>query len=128
MTLYCDTSVMFGGLRVGGIRISHMSDIATASVEYMLTTTRSKRAAFVVKRMEAAKPSPPKQQPSGEISDKQISELRARLAKHIPNDADRKAYVLETLGIKGNPTHGASWTRDQYETATAFCDEMEGPV
>jgi hypothetical protein len=27
MTLYCDPEVQFGGMKVGGIRISHMSDI-----------------------------------------------------------------------------------------------------
>lgn len=31
LTLYCDPSVTFGGSRVGGIRISHMTDIAEES-------------------------------------------------------------------------------------------------
>src|ERR1700743_808918 len=30
MTLYCDPKVMWGGMAVGGIRISHMTDIAGA--------------------------------------------------------------------------------------------------
>ena len=48
MTLYCDPEVKFGGVKLGGIRISHMSDIEN-SVSMMLTTTRSKRKEFTVK-------------------------------------------------------------------------------
>ena len=47
LTLYGDPSVKFGGVAVGGIRISHMSHINEAST-MMLTTTRSKRAGFTV--------------------------------------------------------------------------------
>jgi len=42
MTLYCDPNVSFGGMRVGGIRISHLSDIEK-EVTLLLTTTRGKR-------------------------------------------------------------------------------------
>lgn len=44
MTLFCDPEVSFGGMRVGGIRISHMSNI-DAEVTLLLTTTRGKRGA-----------------------------------------------------------------------------------
>lgn len=54
LTLYGDAKVVFGGMAVGGIRISHMSHI-DAAVTMMLTTTRSKRAPFIVKPL-AAKP------------------------------------------------------------------------
>lgn len=47
MTLYCDPSVKFGGVQVGGIRISHMSHIEHA-LSMMLTTTRSRRAQYTV--------------------------------------------------------------------------------
>ena len=48
MTLYGDPKVVFGGMTVGGIRISHMSHIA-APQTIALTVTRSKRAPFTVK-------------------------------------------------------------------------------
>jgi hypothetical protein len=48
MTLYCDEKVTFGGMAVGGIRISHMSNI-DKPITMALTTTRSKRAPFTVK-------------------------------------------------------------------------------
>ena len=47
MTLYCDPTVKFGGVALGGIRVSHLSDIA-GPLNMMLTTTRSKRAQHVV--------------------------------------------------------------------------------
>ena len=48
LTMYGDEKVMFGGVAVGGIRVSHVSGIAKP-VTVKLTTTRSKRADFVVK-------------------------------------------------------------------------------
>lgn len=47
MTLYRDEKVTFGGLAVGGIRISHMSDIE-GNVTMALTTTRANRKPFTV--------------------------------------------------------------------------------
>lgn len=47
MTLYRDEKVRYGGVAVGGIRISHLSDI-DARRDLMLTTTRSKREIFSV--------------------------------------------------------------------------------
>lgn len=55
MTLYGDPNVKFGGVSVGGLRISHMTGISEPK-EIMLTTTRSKRAAFVVKPLVMSKP------------------------------------------------------------------------
>lgn len=50
MTLYGDPEVMFGGKKVGGIRISHMSDIAN-DTQLMITTTRGKKSPFMVRKM-----------------------------------------------------------------------------
>jgi hypothetical protein len=48
LTMYGDPTVMFGGVAVGGIRISHLSGIEGPKT-IKLTTTRSKRADFVVR-------------------------------------------------------------------------------
>lgn len=53
MTLYCDPEVMFGGVKVGGIRISHLSDIER-DLSLMLTTTRSKRKQYTVRKLDVA--------------------------------------------------------------------------
>lgn len=53
MTLYQDPSVRFGGDEVGGVRISHMSDIAR-DLSVNLTATRGKKKLYTIKRMERA--------------------------------------------------------------------------
>lgn len=52
MTLYCDPGVMFGGVKVGGIRISHMSGL-DGKRSFMLTTTRSKRSEYTVQPLQS---------------------------------------------------------------------------
>jgi hypothetical protein len=66
MTLYKDPDVMFGGIKVGGIRISHLSHIER-EVAVALMVTRGKRAPYIVKplaaqvhsRSEAQRSAPP---------------------------------------------------------------------
>jgi hypothetical protein len=47
MTLFCEPSVQFGGMKVGGIRISHMSHIDKPTT-MALTATRARRVPFTV--------------------------------------------------------------------------------
>lgn len=51
MTLYCDPQVRFGGAEVGGIRISHMSDIA-GQIKVSLTATKGKKALHTIDVLE----------------------------------------------------------------------------
>ena len=55
MTLYCDSNVVFGGMKVGGIRISHMSHM-NGPQTMALTATRAKRAPFTVQPLVAEQP------------------------------------------------------------------------
>lgn len=50
MTLYNDPSVKWGGEEVGGIRISHLTDIER-DVRVSLTSTRGKKAKYEIKRL-----------------------------------------------------------------------------
>lgn len=52
MTLYNDPAVKFGGEDVGGIRISHMTDI-DKDIRVSLTSTRGKKAKYEVRRLVA---------------------------------------------------------------------------
>lgn len=56
MTIYRDAEVQFGGMKVGGIRISHMSHISKAET-MALTATRANRKPFTVRPLEAARQS-----------------------------------------------------------------------
>jgi len=47
LTLYRDDSVMFAGVEVGGIRISHVTDIQQAT-KVLITTAKSKRRPVTV--------------------------------------------------------------------------------
>lgn len=55
MTLYRDPEVKYGGIKVGGIRISHLSDIG-ADMYMALTVTRGKRAEYTVQRLNIQAP------------------------------------------------------------------------
>jgi hypothetical protein len=57
MTLYRDDSVVFGGIAVGGIRISHLSHI-DKDLTMPLTVSRTSRKPYSVKRLEVAAPAP----------------------------------------------------------------------
>ena len=50
LCLFCDPSVMFGGAKVGGIRIKSMSGI-TASTSILLTATRGRKAEFKIESL-----------------------------------------------------------------------------
>jgi hypothetical protein len=47
MTLFCDPEVMWGGVKVGGIRISHLSSLDQPRT-FLLTVARGKRAEVTI--------------------------------------------------------------------------------
>ena len=60
LTLYCNPEIKFGGAKVGGIEISHMSDI-DADLKVSLTATRGKKKLHTVKPLAAPAPYTPSQ-------------------------------------------------------------------
>lgn len=50
MTIFCDPEVKFGGVKVGGIRISHLSHIER-DLAVSLNTTKGKKGEFVIKKL-----------------------------------------------------------------------------
>lgn len=59
LRLFCDPSVSWAGMQVGGIRVSHASGIQSRT-SVMLTTTRGKRSEYIVDPMPAEKSKPAK--------------------------------------------------------------------
>jgi len=55
MTLFNDTDVTWAGVKVGGIRVSHVSGISRA-VTLPLTASKAKKKPYTVKPLESAKP------------------------------------------------------------------------
>lgn len=57
MTLYCDPEVKFGGVKVGGIRISHLTGL-DRKLDLSLTVTKAKRAPYTVEPLKIEQPAP----------------------------------------------------------------------
>ena len=55
MTLWLDPDVTWGGMAVGGIRISHMSHI-TREVKMAMTASKTKRAILIIKPLVISEP------------------------------------------------------------------------
>jgi len=55
MTLFCDPEVMWAGVKVGGIRISHLSGLEHPRT-FMLTVGRGKRSEVTIRPLTAASP------------------------------------------------------------------------
>lgn len=79
VALYCDPKVKWGGMLVGGVRISHLSGIDREMV-MALTETKGRKAPFIVKPMPAVKtekPSAPeKRGDTPNTSDEPVYEAR----------------------------------------------------
>ena len=95
VTLFCDPEVMYGGVKVGGIRISHMSHIE-ADLLLSLTATRGKRKPFTVKRMAEAKQAPAAAYPADQFT-AQLEKMRGSIASGKSTADKIVAYCL-TIG------------------------------
>ena len=62
LTLYRDDKVKFGGIEVGGIRISHMSNI-THPMTMALTATKANKKPYTVKPLKIEAPAKPAAEP-----------------------------------------------------------------
>lgn len=89
LTLYREPSIMFGGQKVGGIRISAMSGIPKR-VEVLAQVTRGKREKFAVDPLPDAAPTPT--EPTAEVvaASTDIAELKAMWKSSGP---ERRAQI-----------------------------------
>lgn len=107
MTLYNDQLVRFGGAEVGGIRISHLSDIPK-DINVSLTATRGKKAAHTIKRMERKSSKAPaptydwtpddlerleRQAANGRDAAEMGKESKAKWWRSVENQAELTAYM-----------------------------------
>jgi len=120
MTLYADPSIMFGGLKVGGIRISHMSDISPKGAELLLTSTRSKRSAFVVQCL--SKPAE-KPQTNADPRAADIALVIAAIKKHYEAAEERKTIYASWQVT--DPRKPDQWTDDTLAKAVEFAKSLD---
>jgi hypothetical protein len=115
MTLYRDPAVRFGGSEVGGIRVSHLSDI-DKRIQVALTVTRGKRQPFII-------------EPLAPMSD-QIAEFDTRITEaQTVDDLDAIARELKAKGnqLGEHRTHlQTAWKarRDVLEAQGRMEDEV----
>lgn len=103
MRLFCDPEVMFGGVKVGGIRISHLSHIAN-TMTIALTTTRSKRAPYRVEPLEEQSEKKPYNydaavdQMRKAVSEAQLAAIYTPALARAKKDEDKGTYeTLQTV-------------------------------
>lgn len=58
LRVFHDPSVRFGGEDVGGVRISHMTDIPGRRIELKLTASKGKKVLYTIERMEPQQSGP----------------------------------------------------------------------
>lgn len=86
MTLFNDPSVKFGGQTVGGIRISHLSDI-DRDIAVSLTATKGKKAQHIIKALR---------QPAAK-NDQSPQAVAARITQGV-QDGDAESAALAMSG------------------------------
>lgn len=97
LTLYCDPKVRWGGMEVGGIRISHMSDIRE-SLTMALTVTRGNKKPFVVKPIASGSPKAATTQTPDSESAGSSAQQREAASSASSAATDTLAKITETLG------------------------------
>ena len=93
MTLYTDANVMWAGVKVGGIRISHMSDI-TQSISMAITASKGKRTPYIVEPLGIKK-----------VSTRDVSAIK---------------LILESDAKKGTEALKAAWNTISKEDKSAL--------
>lgn len=105
VTLYRDPKVKWGGMEIGGIRISHLSHIERDML-IQLTATKGKRAPHVVKPLTAQVKQHPAADPARKWADGYIAKVNEAQALEALNAfANEKAGRLAELEAKRPDLH-----------------------
>jgi hypothetical protein len=95
MTIYRDDSVTFGGLNVGGIRISHMSHIDKETVVVVMKT-KGKKAGIKIQPLKVEQTALPKQrQTADQWADEHIEAVKYVIATKISLIHSEVSEMLE---------------------------------
>lgn len=108
MTLFNDPNVKFGGMSVGGIRISHLSDIQR-ELTVSLTATKGKKTPHTIKVLKASKPAAPKNAET-------LDTIRLRIES---DDVAGAADVLATMDDAARDAIWAQLSESEIDALTA---------
>lgn len=112
MTLYCDPKVSFGGMEVGGIRVSHMSHLDQKKTLALLVT-KGRKAPFTILPLENA--SSVKTKPSGNDYSAELEKLKS-IAK--PGNMDALGAAWKEIGAEARKALAA-----ELAALKAACEE-----
>lgn len=109
VTLFCDPDVTWAGVKVGGIRISHLSGISH-SIDMSLTASRGKRKPYRVDPLVVAEP---KAYPQAEFDEKLPTVLKT--IKDGKMTAEQAIARLEKTGTLTEEMKAALVVSDNHE-------------
>jgi hypothetical protein len=93
--LFRDPSVIYGGIAVGGIRVSHLSDL-DGPLSIALTVARQKRSPYKVQPLPASPPAPAKPAPPAPPAAEDLIQAAADACRRSGlTSAGITAFVLE---------------------------------
>jgi hypothetical protein len=115
MTLFREPTVKWGGMEVGGIRISHMSHI-DSKLTMALTMTRANKKPYTVTPLVTRKESAPPPEAAGNSEPPALSPLSGQASAvgadpHTIGLADDLLLIGATEAGKGIAAYEAWWTR-----------------
>lgn len=115
MTLYCDPNVKWGGVKVGGVRISHLSHVES-DLSLSLTATKGKKEPVIIKRLAVQKP---KQQQAPDDHDLgfDVAAVSAALESAAANGMDALVSAWKATPKKARDMMGGSCPQDLKDTA-----------
>lgn len=104
LTLYRDPDVKFGGIKVGGIKISHLSHI-DGPATLVLTETKGKRVPHEVRPLADAptKPARKAAEPTPDVATMTDRAELTRLWKAAPRDSAERAAIEARVAELNNP-------------------------
>lgn len=113
MTLYRDENVLFGGIKVGGIRVSHMSHI-DKELTVVMNATRGKKMAHKVQPLRVRSPPPvshaktegPSETAVIEPPAKEIDVLTIDMATATDDEVAAWCEAFKALGLKHRTPDG----------------------
>ena len=92
LTLYCNPEIKFGGAKVGGIEISHMSDIE-GDLKVSLTATRGKKKLHTVKPLAVPAAYTPSQDWLALMADATTPDEKNKVWQQATEDRADQAYL-----------------------------------
>jgi hypothetical protein len=93
MRLFRDGEVKYAGLKCGGLRISHLSDLPQTEMAFVVTIRKGAKGAYIVKRLDQTKTSQPAKPDPPTLTESESTYV-ADCTKEIAS-----AETLEALGM-----------------------------